>query len=72
MRVPVDNWRTDQDLGSGAPNEKTFTRRTLGGVKLETGDELAVVGTEDRSDLARVDFLQLLPRCHRKVCPEIS
>lgn len=60
--MPVDNWRADQDLGSGAPNEETFTRRTIGGVELETGDELAIIGTADRSDFARVDFLQLLPR----------
>ena len=60
--VPVDNWRADQNLGSGAPNEKTFTRRTIGGVELETGDELTIIGTRDRSDFARVDFLNLLPR----------
>ncbi len=58
----VDNWTADQELDPwGVPTENNFTRRTIGGIELKTGDVLAIEGFRDAEEYARVDFLQLIP-----------
>ena len=59
----VDNWRADQELDPRGfvPTENNFTRRTIGGIELQTGDVLAIEGFRDAQEYARVDFLQLIP-----------
>ena len=58
----VDNWTADQELDPlGVPTENNFTRRTIGGIELHTGDVLGIEGVPDAHEYARVDFLQLIP-----------
>ena len=59
----VDNWRADQKLDPRGfvPTKNNFTRRTIGGIELQTGDVLAIEGFRDAQEYARVDFLQLIP-----------
>ncbi|GAB4230964.1 MAG: hypothetical protein Kow00121_59670 [Elainellaceae cyanobacterium] len=59
--VSVDSWVLDQNFGSGDPLAQTFTQRDIGRILLEPGDTIAITGTRDRNEWARVDSMQLIP-----------
>jgi hypothetical protein len=57
----IDLWSLDKNLGSADPVEQTFIERRIKGVFLDTGASLTLVGTQDSSEWARVDFLRITP-----------
>jgi hypothetical protein len=56
----VDAWTLDKNLGNANPVEQTFTERTIKNVFLKEGDTLAIAGTSDGGEWARVDSLRLV------------
>ena len=54
------SWTLDQDLPGYRAQPQTDRELRLEGVALSTGDELSLIGTVERDEFARVDFLKAL------------
>jgi hypothetical protein len=59
--VSEDSWVLNQNRGDALPTAKTFTKRTIDNVFLETDDILSILGTSNRAEQARVDYIKLSP-----------
>jgi alpha-glucuronidase len=57
----IVKWAADARLPSRRPNGDNSTRFTARGVELKPGDVLRVDGTEDASDPAALDYIEIEP-----------
>jgi len=54
--------RLDQDLGSGGVNSKTRQRKQIAnGQSLSNGELIKIIGTANRGEWARVDYIEFVP-----------
>ena len=56
----LERWTLNEVLPGGSAEPQTFRERRLEDIALNPGDELSLVGTTDRYEFARVDFLKIL------------
>lgn len=57
----VQTWTLDQDFGADITQPTAFTARRFGPVRIERGDDIALIGNRDAAENARVDMIQLIP-----------
>ncbi|MGB7441039.1 MAG: hypothetical protein WA919_08240 [Coleofasciculaceae cyanobacterium] len=57
----LDSWTLNKKLGSASPSSQNFTERTISGQTLTQGGNLAIKGTVNKSEYARVDYIKLIP-----------
>ncbi len=57
----VDTWAADLRLPSVRIDSTTSTRRSIPGIALRPGDEIRIEGIPDGSELAAMDYLEIVP-----------
>ncbi len=63
----IDSWKLDRKLGSNLPDSRTFqTRTVIRGANLQPGDSFTIAGKEDKSEYARVDYVEIIPVAGRQ------
>ncbi|MGF1513521.1 MAG: hypothetical protein ACFB5Z_07480, partial [Elainellaceae cyanobacterium] len=57
----LDKWQLAENLGDPYITRRSLTQRTVGDVSLEKGDRLQILGQEQASEHARIDYVELTP-----------
>jgi alpha-glucuronidase len=59
----LDEWQADNRLPTPTtnPDSHSSIRRTISGVKLQTGDEIRIEGKADQGERAAVDYFEVMP-----------
>lgn len=57
----LDSWSLSKNLPRAGMNARTFTTRSLGTVTLTPGTQIKITGTSNQSELAAVDYIDLIP-----------
>jgi serralysin len=59
---PIDEWNLDANSNSDSPEPGNSIIRTLStDLTVNTGDEIEIVGSRDRGERTRVDYLRFIP-----------
>jgi len=59
--VSIDDWTLNKNLGTSSPNSKSFTKQTIGDQSLTQGETIAIQGTANQEEYARVDYIEFVP-----------
>ncbi|MGQ4650371.1 hypothetical protein [Lyngbya aestuarii] len=59
--VSIDNWTLNKNLDSSGPSSKSFTKHTIDGQSLTQGETIAIQGTVNKEEYARVDYIEFVP-----------
>ncbi len=65
--ILLDQWDLDRDFGSDNVGAQTLDTRTIPRITLNPGDKIEIIGTENQSEFARVDYIEFIP-----IIPAIS
>ena len=57
----TDSWSADDKFPSRRPNGDNSTRHTVHNIAIKTGDSIRIEGTRDKTDLAALDYIEVLP-----------